>query len=91
MIIGVLKEPTPETRVSLLPEHVAFLRKLKVEVHIETGAGLMAFATDEKYMCIIITNEIFIRCVHPKKGIPLMGCLPGPNRCMGYILFILFL
>lgn len=49
MIIGVLKEPSPETRVSLLPEHVALLKKLHVEVHIETGAGLQAFATDEKY------------------------------------------
>jgi NAD(P) transhydrogenase subunit alpha len=49
MIIGVLKEPSPETRVSLLPEHVAFLKKLHVDVHIESGAGVQAFAADEKY------------------------------------------
>jgi hypothetical protein len=30
MIIGVLKEPSPETRVSLLPEHVTILQKWKV-------------------------------------------------------------
>jgi NAD(P) transhydrogenase subunit alpha len=50
MIIGVLKEPSPETRVSLLPEHVVILKKWKVDVLIEAGAGLTAFADDEKYV-----------------------------------------
>src|SRR6476469_7792400 len=49
MIVGVLKEPSPETRVSLLPEHLATLKKWNVEVMVETGAGVNAFATDEKY------------------------------------------
>jgi NAD(P) transhydrogenase subunit alpha len=49
MIIGVLKEPSPETRVSLLPEHIAILNKWNVEVCIESGAGMNAFARDEKY------------------------------------------
>ncbi len=49
MIIGVLKEPSPETRVSLLPEHVTILQKWKVAVMIETDAGIKAFATDENY------------------------------------------
>jgi len=49
MIIGVLKEPSPETRVSLLPEHIAMLKKWNVEVCIEQGAGMNAFANDEKY------------------------------------------
>ncbi|HPH91145.1 MAG TPA: Re/Si-specific NAD(P)(+) transhydrogenase subunit alpha [Ferruginibacter sp.] len=49
MIIGVLKEPSPETRVSLLPEHIATLKKWNVEVLVETGAGVTAFATDKKY------------------------------------------
>lgn len=49
MIIGVLKEPSPETRVSLLPEHIAILKKWNVEVCIEQGAGVTAFANDEKY------------------------------------------
>lgn len=49
MIIGVLKEPSPETRVSLLPEHIATLKKWNVEVLVETGAGNTAFATDKKY------------------------------------------
>ena len=50
MIIGVLKEPTPETRVSLLPEHIVLLKKWKVDVLIESNAGLTAFAEDEKYV-----------------------------------------
>ena len=50
MIIGVLKEPVPETRVSLLPEHLAMLKKWNVEVVVESNAGINAFATDEKYI-----------------------------------------
>nr|MBA3675317.1 NAD(P)(+) transhydrogenase (Re/Si-specific) subunit alpha [Chitinophagaceae bacterium] len=50
MIIGVLKEPLPETRVSLLPEHLATLKKWNVDTVVETGAGITAFATDEKYI-----------------------------------------
>lgn len=50
MIIGLLKEPSFETRLSLLPEHIALLKKMKVEVIIESGAGINAFATDEKFI-----------------------------------------
>ena len=50
MIIGVLKEVFPETRVSLLPEHVAILKKWNVEIVIENNAGETAFATNEKYI-----------------------------------------
>lgn len=49
MIIGVLKEPSPETRVSLLPEHITILKKWNVEVLVESNAGATAFANDEKY------------------------------------------
>jgi H+-translocating NAD(P) transhydrogenase subunit alpha len=50
MTIGVLKEPSPETRVSLLPEHIATLKKWNVNVCIETNAGITAFANDDKYV-----------------------------------------
>lgn len=50
MTIGVLKEQQPETRVSLLPEHLPILQKLHVEILIETNAGEKAFASDEKYV-----------------------------------------
>ncbi len=49
MTIGVLKEPSPETRVSILPEHVTILKKWNVDVIIENNAGFTAFATNEKY------------------------------------------
>ncbi len=49
MTIGVLKEPSPETRVSLLPEHLATLKKWKVDVMIESNAGVTAFANNDKY------------------------------------------
>lgn len=49
MRIGVLKEPPAETRVSLLPEHIAALKKWNVDVCIERGAGEQAFAADGKY------------------------------------------
>ncbi len=49
MIIGVLKEPSPETRVSLLPEHIAILKKWNVDICVENNAGVTAFANDEKY------------------------------------------
>ena len=49
MKIGVLKEPVPETRVSVLPEHVAILQKWNVDILVETSAGVNAFASDQKY------------------------------------------
>lgn len=49
MIIGVLKEPSPETRVSLLPEHIATLKKWNCEAWIEPGAGELSFANDDRY------------------------------------------
>ncbi|MFN8253340.1 MAG: Re/Si-specific NAD(P)(+) transhydrogenase subunit alpha [Ferruginibacter sp.] len=49
MTIGVLKEPSPETRVSILPEHIATFKKWNVSVQVEDGAGVTAFANNDKY------------------------------------------
>jgi NAD(P) transhydrogenase subunit alpha len=49
MTVGVLKEPSTETRVSILPEHLSTLKKLKVDIIVESNAGAKAFANDEKY------------------------------------------
>lgn len=49
MIIGVLKEHAPETRVSLVPEVVAALVKMNVTVWVEQGAGLTSFYSDQAY------------------------------------------
>lgn len=49
MKVGVLKEAEPETRVSLLPEHLVILKKNNVNVIVESNAGENAFAKNEKY------------------------------------------
>lgn len=50
MTIGVLKEPSEETRVSFLPEVVTALTKKGVTVFVESGAGEKAFYNDEDYV-----------------------------------------
>lgn len=49
MIIGVLKEPSFETRVSLLTESVAALIKKGNKLLIETKAGVLSFNDDKEY------------------------------------------
>ncbi|MFT3844793.1 MAG: Re/Si-specific NAD(P)(+) transhydrogenase subunit alpha [Lacibacter sp.] len=49
MIIGVLKEPAHETRVSLLAEAAAALVKKGITVYVETGAGDQAFCKNKEY------------------------------------------
>lgn len=49
MIVGVLKEPGYESRVSLLAEAATVLVKRKVEVWLESGAGEKAFCPDAAY------------------------------------------
>ncbi len=49
MIVGVLKEAAPETRVSLIAEGAAQLIKKNTTVWIESGAGLNAFCSDDDY------------------------------------------
>ena len=49
MTIGLLKEPSHETRVSLLAEAVATLTKKGITVIVEKGAGLQAFSSDADY------------------------------------------
>jgi len=50
MTIGVLKESSSETRVSLLSEAAATLIKKGVTVMVEQGAGEKAFTPDEDYV-----------------------------------------
>lgn len=50
MVIGVLKEQLPETRVSLTPEVVQALIKMKVSVWVEANAGATAFFSDQSYI-----------------------------------------
>jgi len=49
MVVGILKEPAGENRVSLLPESVQTLVKLNVQVVVEEDAGMTAFFTNSDY------------------------------------------
>jgi NAD(P) transhydrogenase subunit alpha len=49
MVVGVLKEPSFESRVSLLPDAVSSLTKKGIHVYIEAGAGEKAFNNDDSY------------------------------------------
>jgi H+-translocating NAD(P) transhydrogenase subunit alpha len=77
MTIGVLKETSPETRVSLLPEHIAALKKLNVDVIVESGAGVTAFANNDKYQAAgavihprakVLQDSDIILCINPPEG-----------------------
>lgn len=49
MTIGLIKEPTHETRVSLLPEAVATLTKKGITVLVEENAGEKAYYSNADY------------------------------------------
>jgi NAD(P) transhydrogenase subunit alpha len=49
MTIGILLEPNPETRVSLIPEHISVLKKHNIIVLAESNCGVNAFAPDILY------------------------------------------
>ncbi|MEO8711107.1 MAG: Re/Si-specific NAD(P)(+) transhydrogenase subunit alpha [Parafilimonas sp.] len=49
MTTGILKEPFPETRVSLLSEAAASLTKQNITIQLEKNAGALAYAFDDLY------------------------------------------
>jgi H+-translocating NAD(P) transhydrogenase subunit alpha len=74
MIIGVLKEPSFETRVSLLAESVAALTKKNIEVWVEAGAGDNALSSAADYekagakvtsAAAIIAQADLVLAIHP--------------------------
>jgi H+-translocating NAD(P) transhydrogenase subunit alpha len=51
MILGILKEPNSENRVSITPDTVAAFLKLGItEILVEQGAGVRAGLTDDAYI-----------------------------------------
>ena len=50
MVIGLLKEREGENRVSVLPEIVVGIKKLKADVWFESNAGAGAFESDANYI-----------------------------------------
>ena len=87
MIVGILKETPPETRVSLLPETVSQLTKKGIQVFVESGAGILASATDTDYTNagasinsaeeVISKSDILLRIQPPQAQIPSSKILIG--------------
>jgi NAD(P) transhydrogenase subunit alpha len=50
MTVGILKEPEFESRVSLIPDAIKTLIKLKANILIENGAGQKAMVDDAEYV-----------------------------------------
>jgi len=78
MTIGLLKEPSHETRASLLPEHIVILKKMNVHLLVEHGAGENAYATDAKY--VEAGAEIASRKEVMQKSDVLLSINPFPNE-----------
>ena len=84
MIIGVLKESVPETRVSLLAESVAQLIKKGIAVWVESGAGEKAFCNNSDYQHAgaliksaddILTGANIILSIQPPAKSPAQGTI----------------
>lgn len=74
MTVGVLREPSFETRVALLPEHITILQKWKCDVIVEYDCGVQAFANNEAYTksgaLVLSRVEVLqkadvLLCIHP--------------------------
>jgi NAD(P) transhydrogenase subunit alpha len=74
MIIGVLRESNPETRVSLSDEAVASLVKKGFSVWVEQGAGVLSFCSDAAYQAAgatvsdrasVVSNATVVLSMHP--------------------------
>ena len=82
MIIGLLRESLPETRVSLTDEGVMALIKKGIDVVVEQGAGVRAFCDDDAYRKVgarvlsaaeVIEQSAVVLCIHP----PSLDLLPS--------------
>src|ERR1700754_553182 len=75
MIVGVLREPSFESRVSLLAEGAAVLMKRKLAVWVQSGAGSLAYCPDAAYSSVgalvrsreeLITGADVLLGIHPE-------------------------
>lgn len=74
MIIGLLKEPAHETRISLLADAVPPLLKKNIQVYVQEDAGVKAFSSNEAYTAAgakvtsreeIMRSADIILAIHP--------------------------
>jgi len=74
MTVGILHEPSFESRVSLMPEHVVQLKKQNVQVLVENGSGAGAYVSDDHYVQAgaeltarenVLRNSDVLLSIHP--------------------------
>jgi NAD(P) transhydrogenase subunit alpha len=74
MVIGILKESGAEKRVAMLPGEVAIIKKLGIDIIVESEAGNKAWASDSDYLSAgatidgrkeLISKSSFLLCVNP--------------------------
>jgi len=75
MIVGVLREPSFESRVSLLAEGAAVLVKRKLTVWVQSGAGSLAYCPDAAYSSVgaqirsreeLVSGADVLLAIHPE-------------------------
>jgi NAD(P) transhydrogenase subunit alpha len=49
MKLGIIKENANENRVAITPDTIAPLKKIGIDVIVETNAGEKSFYSDEEY------------------------------------------
>ena len=90
MITGILKEYGTENRVAILPGEAAALKKMGIEIIVESHAGENAFASDEEYKSAgavpLSRKDVFSRAslllsVNPVPEDELNSCREGQVLC----------
>ena len=90
MKLGVLKEPSGENRVSIIPASVKKLIKIGFDVTVESGAGILSYHLDEEYQTAgakisdrttVLSSDLIISISPPNLSIvrddPRVICIPG--------------
>ena len=93
MKLGVLKEPSGENRVSIIPASVKRLIKAGFDVIVENGAGILSYHGDEEYRIAgatisdkttVLSSDLIISISPPKfselKPNQIVACVADPFR-----------
>ena len=93
MKLGVLKEPSGENRVSIIPASVKRLIKAGFDVIVENGAGILSYHGDEEYRIAgatisdkttVLSSDLIISISPPKfselKSNQIVACVADPFR-----------
>ena len=85
MKLGVLKEPSGENRVSIIPASVKKLIKTGFDVIVESGAGILSYHVDEEYQTAgakisdrttVLSSDIIISISPPNLSGNTIGAIP---------------